>query len=60
MLPFNDENLSNTRKQWDLISKIPYLNPPSDLEEAWGRKKEVGGIKNLEFVLKQNEIQVFK
>ena len=36
------------------------LNPPNDLEEAWRRKKEIGGSKILEFILRHNEIQVFK
>ena len=60
LLPFNDEKLLNTREQWNLISKTPYLNPPNDLEEAWRRKKEIGGSKILEFTLRHNEIQVFK
>ena len=60
LLSFNDEKLLNTREQWNLISKTPYLNPPNDLEEAWRRKKEIGGSKSLEFILKHNEIQVFK
>jgi len=60
LLSFNDEKLLNTREQWNLISKTPYLNPPNDLEEAWRRKKEIGGSKILEFILRHNEIQVFK
>ena len=57
-LNFDEKPFSQQFNQWGLFSSKPNEVSPSNIEEAWERKGEIGGSRTLEFVLRKQEIQV--